>query len=126
LLAPLPGVAVAATIDGTTQPGFGGSPLITLDGANAGTGADGLLVTAGRTTIKGLSIVRFSGSGLVLSTNGGDVVEGDLIGSDVASGANGGDGIRISTSGNTIGASSAGSSNIIAHNNGHGVNVLAG
>ncbi len=39
-------------IDATTQPGYAGQPLIEL---SAGTGANGLSITAGGSTVKGLS-----------------------------------------------------------------------
>ncbi len=42
-------------IDATTQPGYAGQPLVELSGASAGTGANGLSITAGGSTVKGLS-----------------------------------------------------------------------
>ena len=36
LLSPLPAITAPVTIDGTTQPGYSGAPLIELDGARAG------------------------------------------------------------------------------------------
>jgi hypothetical protein len=41
LEAPLPEITTPATIDGTTQTGYTGTPLIELDGASAGAGAIG-------------------------------------------------------------------------------------
>ena len=38
VLSPLPAITAPVTIDGTTQPGYSGTPLIELDGAGAGTG----------------------------------------------------------------------------------------
>ena len=43
------------TIDGTTEPGYSGTPLVELNGAGAGSGTDGLLVQADNTTIQGLT-----------------------------------------------------------------------
>src|SRR5213083_2436814 len=40
------GITKAVTIDGTTQPGFSGAPLIELNGAGAGAGVVGLGVNA--------------------------------------------------------------------------------
>lgn len=125
----LPTVAAPVLIDGTSQPGFSGSPLIKVDGTNAGTGSDGLVITAGNTTVKGLAIDRFPGNGIVLSTNGGDIVEGNFVGLDVPSpapAANGGDGIRVSTSTTTIGSFGLGNWNIIVSNGAAGVHVLSG
>jgi CSLREA domain-containing protein len=60
-LTALPTIFWPAVIDGTTQPGFAGSPIIELSGAIAGpAGADGLNITAGNSTVRGLVINRFS------------------------------------------------------------------
>ena len=40
VLSPLPAITAPVTIDGTTQPGYSGTPLIELDGAGAGTGSN--------------------------------------------------------------------------------------
>src|ERR1041385_9045479 len=62
----LPDVAQAITIDGTTQPGYSGAPLITLDGNSLD--ANGLVVNytpAGSVgpVIKALNIVHFGANG---------------------------------------------------------------
>src|SRR5207248_10720510 len=57
---PLPDTADGVTIDGTTQPGYAGTPLIELSGASAGANADGLRIMAGSTTVRALIINRFS------------------------------------------------------------------
>jgi hypothetical protein len=46
LASALPDVSDAVTIDATTQPGYSGSPIIELNGANAGGSATGLKVTS--------------------------------------------------------------------------------
>src|SRR5262249_50210034 len=56
LLSPLPSVTDPVQIDGTTQPGFSGTPLIQLNGTGAGSGTDGLVVLSGASTVKGLVI----------------------------------------------------------------------
>jgi hypothetical protein len=43
---PLPAVTDPLTIDGTTQPGYAGAPLIELDGLGAGQGVTGLDISA--------------------------------------------------------------------------------
>src|SRR6266542_7047742 len=50
-LSALPTITDPVIIDGTTQPGYAGAPLIELNGANAGSGADGLSITAGNSTV---------------------------------------------------------------------------
>ncbi|MBI3412125.1 MAG: hypothetical protein HY040_27655 [Planctomycetes bacterium] len=89
----LPTITDPVTIDGTTQPGFAGSPIIELNGAGAGS-ASGLVITTGNSTVRGLVINRFqfvssnffdmTGDGIVLSTNGGNVIVGNYIGTDVS------------------------------------------
>jgi hypothetical protein len=61
----LPAVTASALIDGTSQPGYTSTPLIELDGSQAGYGADGLLITSSDVTIRGLDINSFSqGAGI--------------------------------------------------------------
>jgi hypothetical protein len=86
-LAPLPIVTDPVLIDGFTQagsspnsngPGAGSNAVLTirLDGFVLGPERNGLVVTAGGSTIRGLVITAFGEAGLVLSANGGNVVEG--------------------------------------------------
>ena len=78
----LPEITDPVTIDGTTQPGYAGQPLIEIDGSLASAGAHGLWITAGDSTVRGLVINRFSGNGIVVLTNGNNVIEGNYIGTD--------------------------------------------
>jgi parallel beta-helix repeat protein len=78
LLSALPAITEAVTIDGTTQPGFTGDPIIELNGAAAGAGS-GLVIQAANVTIRGLVINRFAGSGI--QTEGTNtVITGSWIG----------------------------------------------
>ncbi len=62
----LPNITDPVLIDGTSQPGFNGTPLIELSGVNLG-GFDALDVFANDCVIKGLVIDRVpAGSGIVL------------------------------------------------------------
>src|SRR5262249_4114078 len=79
----LPTITGAVTIDGTTQPGYAGQPIIELNGAGAGSGASGLTMTGGNSTVRGLVVNRFGGNGIqLLSSN--NVVAGNYVGTDVA------------------------------------------
>lgn len=79
----LPTITDPVVIDGTTEPDFAGTPIIELDGTNAGE-VDGLVITAGNSTVRGLVINRFlEANGIFLQTNGGNVIEGNFIGTDV-------------------------------------------
>ena len=116
LLSPLSTVSQPVVIDGTTQPGFSGTPVIELNGT--GISGTGLNVTGGNTTIRGLVINRFGGNGITLSTNGGNVVEGNFIGTNVAGTvafANN-QGVAIFSAGNRVGGTTAGARNIISGN----------
>ncbi len=124
-LSALPSLTVPVTIDGTSQPGYSGTPLIELDGMSAGIFANGLVLAAGSggSTIRGLVIGGFSGEGIVI-TSSGNSVQGSYIGTDAAGSAalaNGGDGIDVYANANTIGGSAAGSGNLISGNEGLGV-----
>ena len=65
LQAPLPPITDPVTLDGRTQPGWAGAPLILVDGSNAI--STGLAINAASTTVAGLAIVRFTGRGLDLA-----------------------------------------------------------
>jgi titin len=67
-LSALPTLVEPVTIDGTTEPGSGGQPVIQVDGTKAGTTAVGLTLSsaASGSTIKGLAITDFAGGGVLL------------------------------------------------------------
>ncbi len=67
---PLPPITEAATVDGLSQPGWGGLPLVELDGTNAGFNANGLVLAGSGISVRGLAINRF-GSGAGASGQGG-------------------------------------------------------
>jgi hypothetical protein len=103
-----------AVIDGATQPGYAGAPLIELHGA----GTTGFYLSAGSTTVRGLVMNGFSQA--MLLTGGGNVIEGCYIGTD-ATGTlapfTAGHGIRmISSDGNVIGGSSPSAGNLLSGN----------
>jgi uncharacterized repeat protein (TIGR01451 family) len=119
----LPTVTAQVMIDGTSQPGFAGTPLIELDGASVTSGV-GLHLAGGNTTVKGLVINRFGGIGIHIDTAGGDVIQGNYIGTDTTgtiASPNTGDGISIGSFNNTIGGTTAAARNVISGNKSHGV-----
>ena len=65
-LSALPAITNTVTIDGSTQPGYAGTPLIEIDGASAGSASvDGLDINGGsNTVISGVDINSFSGAGI--------------------------------------------------------------
>lgn len=132
-LTPLPMITDEVTIDGTTQDGYSGTPLIELDGTLATGIATGLYVTAGGSTITALAINGWgtagsTGIGIRLSGGGGNVVQGNYIGVNLA-----GDtakpntlrGIMIDdSSGNTIGGAVALRRNVISGNGERGIMII--
>ena len=123
----LPTVTDPVIIDGTTQNCSPDStPCIELDGTSAGASADGLAITAGNSTVRGLVINRFSHHGIHLVTAGSNVIEGNYIGTDVTGAialANVQGGVAIKGAhDNTIGGTAAGARNVIS-GNGAGVVV---
>ena len=130
LSSPLPALDVPVSIDGTTEPGYRGSPLVEIDGAGlSGGGDDGLVIMAGGSTIRGLSLVGFSGSAIVLNTGSEDAIADNYLGIDPtgAVAIPNQQGITLlGSSGNTIGAGPAGIGNVISGNSGDGILIETG
>jgi hypothetical protein len=125
----LPTISDSVTIDGSTQPGFTGSPIIELDGSRAGANADGLRITAGNSVVSGLVINRFSSDGVELGGNGRNTVQGSYIGTDVTGTVDLGNafhGLNIASSNNMIGGTTSAARNVISGNNNTGIFMSAG
>src|SRR5262245_45165243 len=128
----LPDVTKPLTIDGYTQPGaavntaanFDNASLkIVLDGSQLPSG-NGLDITAGGTTVRGLVVDNFHGFGIYLKNAGGDTVSGNFLGTDVsgkvAAGNAGGVG-AFNAGFNTIGGAALVDRNVISANSGGGI-----
>src|SRR5262249_7714933 len=119
----LPAITDPVVLDATTQSGFSGTPVIELDGTNAGASVAGLRIATEMTTVRCLIVNRFSGNGMIVSgTN--DLIAGNFIGTDSTGNmdlGNGGDGILVSNSNNTIGGTGSADRNIICGNTGNGI-----
>jgi hypothetical protein len=123
----LPAITDPMVIDGWSQPGFTGSPLIVLSGSQAG-GAGGLGITAGNTTIRGLVIDNFGGTAVYFSTHGGDVLQGCYIGTDGSGSVAQGNyiGVYVDNVGPVfIGGTTAAARNIISGSSYYGI-ILSG
>ncbi|MGP0069504.1 MAG: hypothetical protein ACLQGP_38640 [Isosphaeraceae bacterium] len=125
LSSPLPALTNPVMIDGTTEPGYEGSPLVEIDGSGlSGTGNSGLILSGGGSTIQGLAIVGFSGAAVVLESGGGNVVDGDYLGvtPDGTRAIPNGQGLEVlGSSLNTIGCGAGGAGNVISGNTGNGI-----
>ncbi len=94
---PLPALTDATIIDGRTEPGYAGTPVVTIDGSNAGAGVNGLVFYGGSSAIYGLAVDQFSASGIVLASSN-NIVRANRIGTDATgtvSAGNAYDGIQI-------------------------------
>jgi CSLREA domain-containing protein len=129
-LSALPAITDAVIIDGSTQPGFVGRPLVELDGSLAGPGVNGLKLAAGFSTIQGLAINRFSGAGIRIESGDSNLIAGNFIGTDVTGAValgNGSFGVDIAdTADNSIGGSEPGTGNVISGNAEGGIFIHGG
>ena len=126
---PLPIITSPIIIDGNSQPGFSGTPLIELNGSLAGVSAqaNGLHLKGGNSWVKGLIINRFFLRGIVIEDSTQTTVSGCYIGTNATGTAdlgNGRGGVWILKSSlNTIGGITADLRNIISGNEGPGINI---
>jgi CSLREA domain-containing protein len=77
LTSPLPAITQAVTIDGTTQSGFAGNPLMAVSGDF--TGSSNITITAGNSLVRGIVTKT-----LLLQANGGNTIEGNYLGTDIS------------------------------------------
>jgi Calx-beta domain-containing protein len=121
----LPDITDTVVIDGSTQPGFSGIPIVELNGNKSA--VRGLFVNAPGSTIRSLVINGFSTGAIIIGPAGaGSHVEGCYIGTDVTGQhviPNGGPGVTVFSSNNVIGGSTLSARNIISGNFGPGVQV---
>ena len=137
----LPAIPDPVIIDGYTQPGASPNTLadgdnavllIDLSGAAAGIGVDGLVISAGGSTVRGLIINDFvagsstpgfipnGGKVISLGTAGGNTIVGNFIGTAASGGVartNTFSGVIATTAGNQIGGTAPGDRNVISGNN---------
>ena len=128
----LPAITDPVVIDGTTQNAnvrcFPQFLPVEIDGAQAGA-VDGLTVAAGGagSLIKGLTINRFAGSGIVLNSNDNTVacnfIGTDSVGRQARPNQTG---IAINGTGNVVGGADFTRSNVISGNRRYGVWIQGG
>jgi CSLREA domain-containing protein len=123
-----PGSALTAItkptqIDGTSQPGYSGSPLIELDGSLVDPqngNANGLDVEAGGegSTIQGLAVNRFGACGINIAPEGVHILA-NYLGTDPSGTASLGNnfGICMQSGSNQIGGTTPAERNVISGNN---------
>ncbi len=121
----LPAVTDPVDIDGTTEPGYNGTPLVLLFGSGntlAPPLAYGLDIQAGKSKVSGLAIGEFQ-TGIVLEDSPDDAVTASVIGANLVatSALPNGTGILITNSNDEIGGTGSGAGNVISGNTGDGV-----
>jgi hypothetical protein len=123
----LPQITSPVVLNGTSQPGYAGTPLIEINGAGAGAGVDGLDISAGGSTIEGLAVNRFTGNGIALFGGNGNTIIGDYLGTDptgtIARG-NGSLGLFVNCANNVIGGTTAAARNLISGNLQNGLGIF--
>ncbi len=129
----LPNITDPVILDGTTQTGYAGTPLIVLDGSAAPLGTSGLVLSNNTgSTVRGLEIINFSkdftgtfvnSAGINIQNGGGDTIQGNFIGTDgTHADPNGYAGILINDSANNlIGGTTAADRNVISGNTNAGI-----
>ena len=139
----LPTITGPVIIDGTTQPGYAGTPLVEVyGGALSGTSQQcspiGLSITAGNSTVRGLMINAW-GIGILLQTNGNNVVQGNYLGLDATGNVppgnyplntcdggplGNGAGVVIRSANNLIGGTTAGAGNVVTSRGQNSVGIV--
>lgn len=125
-LAALPDITYPVVIDGTSQPGYAGTPVVEISGATAGPGP-GLRLLAGGSTVKGLAINRFTGDGIRIEGAGTNVITGNFIGTDPGGALGRGNQagiVVVQSQGNLIGGVTASNRNLVAANRDAGIYLL--
>ena len=113
-------------LDGTTQSGYTGTPVIVID-AHLETGA-ALKLAGGSTgsTIRGLDVINAPGAGLDIESNTNTVQFNDFgVMPDGKTMAPNAQGILVNSTGNTVGGTAPGAGNVVAFNGGIGIDVTA-
>ncbi|HEX8998688.1 MAG TPA: CSLREA domain-containing protein, partial [Blastocatellia bacterium] len=114
LTAALPAVTEPINLNGNT----GGSTRVELNGTGLNS-VNLLEISAGNSTIAGLVISNFDGTGISLQTNGGNTVRNCYVGTNnngTVGTSNGGVGLLIQTANNTVGGTTPGERNVLSGN----------
>ncbi len=126
---PLPDITDTTTIDATTQPGFSGTPIITLNGSSVVGTVNGFTLQGGDALVRGFVVQNWEASGFSSQTAFSTLtIEGNYIGTNAAGTAaapNGGHGVDASGS-VFVGGTTAAARNVISGNGGQGVLMTSG
>ena len=109
---PLPAVNSSTLIDGTTQPGYAGTPIIWIQATPTSSGSNGLTLSSGTSGVKGLAVTGFTGGAGVELGGANDLIDADFLGIDPSGGVNNGN--RLNTAEvNQYGAKADGAGDVV-------------
>jgi hypothetical protein len=121
----LPVLTQPVSVDGTSQPGYSGVPLIEVSGTSAGP-VPGIALFGGDSTVRGLDIDRWDAQGILIESND-NTIAGNYVGlapDGRSSAGNAASGVLIfGASGNTVGGTMAADRNVISGNGDKGVQI---
>ena len=123
---PLPDISAQVWINGRTQPGYAGTPIIELNGAGTVVDSQGLSMSAHGNIIEGLVINRFNEFGMTIASQQ-NLIRNNYIGTDIAGAADLGNrlsGIYVGQPNNFVGGSTAADRNVISGNNANGIEIF--
>jgi hypothetical protein len=123
----LPAITGVVNIEGTSAPGFAGTPTLEINYNHFG----GLQFNPGSagSILSSLSLVNAAAAGVTLNGGGDMLIVGNFIGlglDGVTAAGNGGNGLALNdSSGNTIGGTTAADRNVISANHNNGISISA-
>ncbi|HTS52720.1 MAG TPA: DUF4347 domain-containing protein, partial [Burkholderiales bacterium] len=127
----LPNINQALTIDGTTEAGFAGTPLVEISGNN--TVANGLTLNgagSNGSTIRGLAINRFTGDAILVGGSSNNIIAGNFLGTDPTGTVARPNAVGVlfnpGSANNLIGGTTAAARNIISGNSVDGIQMTGG
>ncbi|MEZ5658199.1 MAG: DUF4347 domain-containing protein [Burkholderiaceae bacterium] len=119
----LPAITDTVVIDGTSEPDFGTSPIIELDGSLLGGTEAGLVLDGGSdgSEIRGQVINRFPSYGIDVRGASGVKIQGNFVGTDVTGTVAAGNAdnaifLHLGATGALVGGSTAGERNLVSGN----------
>jgi hypothetical protein len=111
------GYSNPGAVPNTSKKGMNAQVMVRLNGLSAGDGVNGLYITSGSTTVKGLDIYAFRGQGILIGTNGSNVITGNLIHENLSGG------IYVASTNNELGLDTPAGRNAIYQNGSHGIHL---
>ncbi|MBT3252531.1 MAG: T9SS type A sorting domain-containing protein, partial [Candidatus Marinimicrobia bacterium] len=130
----LPWITESVLLDGSSQPGYAGTPLIAINGSVAGT-SNGLVISTSHSTVKGLAVGHCGlevgeewGSGILIRNGAGNVVQGCFVGLNTTGSTAMGNTIGVyleNAKYNLIGGLTPESRNVISANYWAGIDISA-